>query len=75
MEPFWEDGEGVVELPPSEPPAEELVAELKAELSATDYKCLKWMEGELTDDEYAPIKERRQGLRDRINELEGSLNV
>ena len=49
------------------------IAELKAQLAATDYKCLKYMEGWLTDTEYAPIKAERQTLRDEINALEAEL--
>lgn len=49
------------------------IAELKAQLAATDYKCLKYMEGWLTDAEYAPIRAERQALRDEINALEAEL--
>lgn len=48
----------------------ERIAALKAELAETDYKALKFMEGWLTEAEYAPIKARRQQLRDEINGLE-----
>lgn len=48
------------------------IAHLKRELAATDYQCLKWSEGWLTDEEYAPIKAHRQELRDEINALENS---
>lgn len=47
------------------------IARLKAELSATDYKCLKYVDGALTEQEYAEIKAYRASLRQRINELEG----
>lgn len=46
------------------------IAQLKRELAKTDYQCLKWSEGWLTDEEYAPIKAHRQQLRDQINALE-----
>lgn len=46
------------------------IASMKAELAATDYKALKYMEGWLTEEEYAPVKARRQEIRDKINELE-----
>ena len=46
------------------------IAQLKRELAATDYQCLKWSEGWITDEEYAPIKAHRQQLRDQINALE-----
>lgn len=49
------------------------IGELKAELSETDYKALKYMEGWLTEEEYAPIKAQRQALREQINELETQL--
>lgn len=61
----------VCEIPA--PTEEELnatkIAQLKAELSATDYKCLKWMEGALTDEQYAETKKHRAELRKKINEL------
>lgn len=46
------------------------ISELKSQLSTTDYKALKFMEGWLTEDEYAPIKAERQAIRDEINKLE-----
>ena len=62
----------VVEIPA--PTEEELnanrIAQLKAELSATDYKCLKYVDGALTEEEYAEVKKYRADLRKQINELE-----
>lgn len=62
----------VVEIPA--PTQEEInameIARLKAELSATDYKCLKYVDGALTESEYAEVKAYRAELRARINELE-----
>lgn len=46
------------------------IGELKDKLAATDYKAIKYAEGALTADEYAPIKAQRQEWRDRINALE-----
>ena len=46
------------------------IADLKTELASTDYKCLKWLEGAMTDEEYAKVKAHRAGLRERINTLE-----
>lgn len=46
---------------------------LKYKLQQTDYKAIKYAEGWLTEEEYTPIKEERQTLRDRINELEAFL--
>ena len=47
------------------------IARLKAKLSATDYKCLKYVDGALTESEYAEVKAYRAELRRKINELEG----
>lgn len=52
---------------------EQQITNLKSQLAASDYNCLKWVEGHLTDEEYQPIKEQRQELRDKINELENLL--
>ena len=49
------------------------IYDLKAQLAATDYKTLKYAEGELTEEEYAETKEYRKGLRVRINELESQI--
>ena len=48
------------------------IEELKEQLSLTDYKAIKYAEGLITEEEYAPIKAQRQEWRNRINELEGS---
>lgn len=61
----------VVEIPA--PTQEEInameIERLKAELSATDYKCLKYVDGALSDEEYAEVKKYRADLRAKINEL------
>lgn len=46
---------------------------LKAKLAETDYKAIKYAEGEITEEEYAPIREERRAWRDEINELEAQL--
>ena len=46
------------------------IAELQQLLSSTDYKCMKFAEGLLSNEEYEPIKKQRQEWRDEINELE-----
>lgn len=46
------------------------IQELKQKLSDTDYKAIKYAEGQMSEDEYQPIKEERQAWRNRINELE-----
>ena len=39
-------------------------------LAQTDYKSLKYAEGSLTEEEFAPTHAQRQAWRERINELE-----
>ena len=48
---------------------QEEIERLKAELSATDYKCLKYVDGALSDEEYAEVRKLRAELRAKINEL------
>lgn len=43
---------------------------LKHKLSLTDYKAIKYAEGWISEEEYAPIKAERQALREEINRLE-----
>lgn len=66
------------EIADVQPTAEELktqkqaeIEDLKQQLASSDYKAIKFAEGWLTAEEYAPIKAQRQELRNRINELEG----
>ena len=42
----------------------------KEYLINTDYKTQKYIEGQLTDEEWETAKAQRQAWRDRINELE-----
>lgn len=46
------------------------IAELKYKLIETDYQAIKYAEGQLTEEEYAPIKTERQKWREEINLLE-----
>ena len=46
------------------------IARLKSELSATDYKTLKYVDGALSESEYAEVRAYRAELRRQINELE-----
>ena len=46
------------------------IGELKAKLAATDYQAIKFAEGWITAEDYAPTKALRNSWRDRINELE-----
>lgn len=48
---------------------------LKEELAASDYKAIKFAEGLITEEEYAPIRAARQALRNEINMLEQELNA
>jgi len=50
------------------------IAELKRYLSDTDYQAIKFAEGELPEEEYAPIREDRKAWRAEINEKEAILN-
>lgn len=43
---------------------------LKLELRETDYKAIKYAEGWISEEDYKLIKEDRQRIRNRINELE-----
>ncbi len=49
------------------------IEELKAQLAASDYKAIKFAEGWIPEEEYAPIREERQKLRGEINRLESEL--
>lgn len=46
------------------------ITELKTLLSNSDYKALKFSDGVLTEDEYAPVREKRRAWRNEINEIE-----
>ena len=47
------------------------ITQLKKALSDTDYKAIKYAEGQISESEYSAIRAERQGYRDRINYLEG----
>ena len=55
--------------------AEARIEELKRLLRASDYKAIKYAEGVLTDEEYAPAKAERQAYRNEINDLEKILQT
>ena len=50
------------------------IATLRRNLISTDYQAIKYSEGEMTEEEYAPIKEQRRQWRREINELEELMN-
>lgn len=54
----------------------QIIKELETQhqyLDDTDYKAIKFFEGAMTEEEFAPIRTARQAARDRINELEALL--
>lgn len=51
------------------------ISQLKKALSDTDYKAIKYAEGELTAEEYAPDKEQRAYWRQRINLIQQEFNL
>ena len=51
------------------------IHELKQQLAASDYKAIKFAEGELTTAEYAPAREERRSLRAQIRALESELKT
>lgn len=50
--------------------AEQKIPKLKQLLAETDYKAIKFAEGELSAEEYEPVKQQRRAWREEINELE-----
>ena len=46
------------------------IVNLKKYLSDTDYKAIKYAEGEITESDYQEVKSQRHDARVRINELE-----
>jgi len=49
------------------------IVDLKQMLNDTDYQAIKYAEGMISEEEYAPIKAQRQSWRDEINQLEEEL--
>ena len=50
------------------------ITELKQLLASTDYQAIKFAEGQLTTEEYEPMRTQRQLWRDEINQIEAQLN-
>ena len=50
--------------------AQNLISTLKKKLADSDYKAIKFMEGELTTEEYEATKQQRKEQRIQINNLE-----
>lgn len=51
------------------------IIELKRQLRLTDYKAIKYAEGELSAEEYAETKAQRTAWRAEINRLEVEIEV
>ena len=49
------------------------IVELKKYLFDTDYKAIKFAEGELSESDYREVKSQRREARVRINELENMI--
>ena len=60
----------VVTTPPPVDENEQRIWQLKELLQESDYKAIKYAEGWISEEEYAPIKAERQAIRDEINKLE-----
>ena len=50
--------------------AQREIFELKSKLRDSDYKAIKYAEGEMTAEEFEPVKTERRAWRAKINELE-----
>lgn len=51
----------------------EYINNIKRELNDNDFRAIKYFEGWYTEEEYKPIKEYRESLREKIRELEKEL--
>ena len=51
------------------------IARLKIALSKSDYKAIKYAEGEISAEEYTPIRDERRAWRAEINRLEAELEA
>lgn len=51
------------------------ILELKRKLAASDYKAIKFAEGEISEIDYQPIREERKAWREEINILEAELSI
>ena len=54
---------------------QERLQAIKMELQSTDYKAIKYAEGEYTQEEYQDTLNLRKSLRDEYNALEKELNT
>lgn len=51
------------------------IVHLKTKLARTDYKAIKFAEDQLSESEYAPVREERKALRAQIRALETEIAV
>ena len=51
------------------------IAELKKQLADTDYEAIKFAEGEMSAEDYAPFKIQRAAWRAEINRLEEGVDA
>ena len=51
------------------------ITQLKKQLSDTDYKAIKYAEGQLTEEEYSPTRSQRASWRAKINKLQEDFNI
>lgn len=49
------------------------IENLKRQLSQSDYEAIKYAEGWFTEEEYKPIKEKRENIRKEIRALEDKI--
>ena len=49
------------------------ISDLKRNLNRTDYQAIKFVEGEMLEIDYAPIKEQRKSWRKQINDYEAAI--
>lgn len=54
---------------------ENKISILKLSLCGTDYQAIKYAEGEMSESEYAPIREQRRAWRAEINALEAEIKA
>ena len=48
------------------------IQELKQHLAETDFQAIKFAEGELTEEEFAPVRAQRHAWREEIRRLENN---
>ena len=51
------------------------INQLKKQLSDTDYKAIKYAEGQISEEDYLPIKNQRAEWRAKINQLQEDFNI